>query len=527
MIEVELPDGTIAEFPEGTGNDVIKGALQKRFGAPKAPQVEPAKEEKGWSAASEADKIEAVQKPGAFSDATASVVAKGIPFADEIVGGMMAPVRAVKDWAGGNGFDLGRSYDRSVELERELQRRREDRSPIASTVGSIAGGTALGGVAAKGGLTLLQGAKPTLASMAARGAGEGAAYGAIYGAGEGDGIDQRARGAISGGLIGGGLGGVTGALGRIGAGKVADDVVPSAGELKDLGRAAYKAVDDAGVIVKPEGLQNLAATVKNDLAEFGYHPDLQPRIGTVLKELDRVSEGNSTFSGVDTLRKIAASAGASTDPSEKALAAKIIGRIDDYMTGIGPDDVVAGNVDQATTAIKQARDYWSRGKKNDLIENALNAADLRAASTGSGGNVDNATRQNLRAILSSPSKSRGFTSAEKEAMETVVRGTPVQNALRLAGKLSPQGNGLMAALGVGGAMVNPVVGALSLGGMGAKAAADSMTRNNTAVLQALIRNGGNELPQALLSAPRKAIVEALSRSGGQMLPGYTSRQSGR
>ncbi|MEN8491179.1 hypothetical protein ABFV82_02555 [Brucella melitensis] len=31
MIEVELPDGTIAEFPEGTSPDVMRSALQKRF----------------------------------------------------------------------------------------------------------------------------------------------------------------------------------------------------------------------------------------------------------------------------------------------------------------------------------------------------------------------------------------------------------------------------------------------------------------------------------------------------------------
>lgn len=39
MIEVELPDGTIVEFPEGTSPDVIKGVLSKRFGSAK-PQSE-------------------------------------------------------------------------------------------------------------------------------------------------------------------------------------------------------------------------------------------------------------------------------------------------------------------------------------------------------------------------------------------------------------------------------------------------------------------------------------------------------
>ena len=38
MIEVELPDGAIAECPDGTPPDVIKGALQKRFSAPKAEE---------------------------------------------------------------------------------------------------------------------------------------------------------------------------------------------------------------------------------------------------------------------------------------------------------------------------------------------------------------------------------------------------------------------------------------------------------------------------------------------------------
>lgn len=37
MIEVELPDGTIAEFPDGTSQDVMRSALQKRFGGAQKP----------------------------------------------------------------------------------------------------------------------------------------------------------------------------------------------------------------------------------------------------------------------------------------------------------------------------------------------------------------------------------------------------------------------------------------------------------------------------------------------------------
>ncbi len=41
MIEVELPDGTIVEFPEGTPPEVMKGALQKKFGGQQAAPTQP------------------------------------------------------------------------------------------------------------------------------------------------------------------------------------------------------------------------------------------------------------------------------------------------------------------------------------------------------------------------------------------------------------------------------------------------------------------------------------------------------
>lgn len=148
----------------------------------------------------------------------------------------------------------------------------------------------------------------------------------------------------------------------------------------------------------------------------------------------------------------------------------------------------------------------------------MEKAELRAASTGSGGNADNATRQNLRRILE---KERGLKPDEKAALETVVRGTTGQNALRLAGKLSPSGNGLMAALGVGGAMVNPALGALSLGGMGAKAAADAMTGKNVNKLVEILRAGGDasatqaapNAVQRLAQSKREAIARFLMSIG--------------
>ena len=68
------------------------------------------------------------------------------------------------------------------------------------------------------------------------------------------------------------------------------------------------------------------------------------------------------------------------------------------------------------------------------------------------------------------------------------------------GKLSPQGNGLMAALGLGGAAAMPQVAipAMVLGA-GAKKASEAMTRSNANTVEQLIAAGGNRT--SLLGQP--------------------------
>jgi hypothetical protein len=141
----------------------------------------------------------------------------------------------------------------------------------------------------------------------------------------------------------------------------------------------------------------------------------------------------------------------------------------------------------------------TRLRKTDTINEALEAAKLRAGSTGSGGNIDNATRQNLRRELQNGAN---WTADEKTALERVIMGTTGQNALRQVGKLSPQGSGLMTALGVGGAMANPILGIPALVGVGAKAAADRSTSRAVDDFVRLIAGGGNK---SAVSAPKNAV----------------------
>lgn len=177
MIEIELPDGTIAEFPEGTSNDAIKSALAKRFKpAPKQDQLETAAR-------------------SAFQGFT-------FGFGDEIVAGAAAPIRVAMDVAR-RGTDalslenLQRQYEGGLDLERQWMQEGREANPGTAIVSEI-GGAIANPVARK------------LPSESVKDlAVGGAKLGAVYGAGTGEGMEGRAVGAVRDAAMGAGVGAAT------------------------------------------------------------------------------------------------------------------------------------------------------------------------------------------------------------------------------------------------------------------------------------------------------------------------------
>ncbi|MHC2481553.1 hypothetical protein [Rhizobium leguminosarum] len=431
------------------------------------------------------DQRPAWQKPIVAAQDVGNIMgdAASFGFGDKIAAGLRAPF-------------TDKTYAQELEGMRAGTQAARDRAGSAAigadVIGSVAAPMALAGkgltVAGRLGTGAMTGAKGVAARAGLMGL-EGAGYGTLGAAGHdtdlGTGAALGAAGGAAGSVIGDAIGaGLTKASSLI-KGK---PKVPDLTALKTAEKAAYDASEKAGVIVKPEGVQALSTDIKAKLADFGYDPGLQPRIAPVLNRLDDLSNGNITLKGLHTLRKLAGNAAISQDKSERAAAGMVISSIDDFMDNLGPQNVLVGDRITGPKALKEAISLGRRVRKNERFLDAINSAELRAASTGSGGNVENATRQNVRKLLE---KGKGFTVDEKAAMDEIVRGTPGQNFLRLTGKLSPQGNGLMAALGVGGAMVNPAFGVASLTGLGAKSLADRGVRQGVEALDVLIRSGGN------------------------------------
>lgn len=263
---------------------------------------------------------------------------------------------------------------------------------------------------------------------------------------------------------------------------------PTSDVLKQRASAIYQQLDDSGITVQADELQNLSGKISRMVRSEGYSPRLQPKIAAVLDEIETASQGAQTIGQIDTLRKIAQSAASSMERSEARLGNMIIRQIDDFLDDL-PETAIGGG-QAAGESFKQARGLWSRARKSEMLAEAFE----RAKNQASG--FENGIRVQFRSILNNPKKMRGFTHDERAAIQQVVRGGSAENMLKALGKFGfTEGQAstmLLSSLGVaggaalggpGGAAVVPMVGQT------AKVAAQKLTARNAAMADAMVRAG--------------------------------------
>jgi hypothetical protein len=194
-IEVELPDGTIAEFPDGTSQDVMKGALQKRFSMTPAAPVDPQQAErtrleaevKAGTNVRPGNSFLGSERLGRLTDQVMD------PFGvmDEMQGAGAFAGELVK--SGGDMEAAKRAYSDTAERMRAERRVARDENTIAPEIVGGLGTTGIKAVAAAP--TFVQGLKSAATTGGAMGGAAGFAQGE-------DGIVDRATNAAEGAAIG-------------------------------------------------------------------------------------------------------------------------------------------------------------------------------------------------------------------------------------------------------------------------------------------------------------------------------------
>ena len=289
--------------------------------------------------------------------------------------------------------------------------------------------------------------------------------------------------------------------------------------LQENKNAAYQAVDQSGIAIKPQAMQTLAQNVADDLKSVSMNPMRHPAANSMLEDIQGVAQGQepTTLTGLDQLRQVVRrDVASSPNHGEAFMGKRIINTIDQFTSGLGPQDVVTnGSVppEQAASLLQTARDANTRFMKVQAVSDALEAAGYQAGKSGSGGNIDNATRNQMYKVMKSIPN---LTDEEQVALDRIILGGKGQDLLRGVGKLSPSGSGLMTALEIG--MGHAGAGA-AITGLAAKVASDKITQAKVQQLMQLMAAGGTK---AKVQAAAVAAQPQLTAQNPYVLPPVVS-----
>lgn len=457
----------------------------------------------------------------------------------------------------GQGFQPG--YDRSVTNARGEIAEFENANPTTATLLELAGAVPTAFVpgmaaAARGATTL---------SRVGRGILAGGATGAATGFGLGEGspaerLPSTLQGLLPGAAVGGLLPLAAPAVSRLitgrSGGSALAGVIPESAddtaqrsilarqpmtteELGDAGRAAYRRADDAGVIVPQNELAGFYIDARRRALDLGADLDPGPGVASntpmsagVLRRIDAATSnaglppGLSRSYDLQELSRIRESingaAGNYANPHDQKIAVMLRDEFDEWLDNLNPNQIVAGNVDEATAALREARNLWGRYRRSEILdqmqERALNAVGANFTQAG----AQTALRQQFRALANNPKQFNRFPLDEQAAIIEIVRGGSMENALRRLGVFAPRGFfSTMFAFG-GATTGNLPMMALSAVGEGARRASGAMTDNNISRLRRIVGGaGGGVLPPSF--GTQQAVQGVLGAGNAFLTPRLT------
>jgi hypothetical protein len=431
---------------------------------------------------------------------------------------------------------------------REMARAAEDAgtqsNPDDMLTSEIAGAVSVPFAAPFQGMSLL----PRMAGGAMSGAAMGAAYGGLTGEGQEERADQAQSGMILGGAVGGaaplvGAGVQKIADGRAGRRAIREAVkaAPTTEALRAEGRAAYQAIDDAGVAINPDVARQNLTRITRLLSDEGLDPTITPNANRVAGRLNSAVPARQPqpsplfdprdgfpsappapkpvpFEDLDMLRRVAGNA-AGANPTNRAdtrLSTMALEEIDDFVRKIGPDDVTAGDLETLQTMLPKARETWARMSRSQMIDDAIEAGSNNYLSGPASG-----IRNQFGRILRNPKLSRGFSDAEIKMMRRVVNGTLPEQIINYMGS----GLGMVAqtmaggaaglAGGIPGMMAGSLAGAAT--GAGTRKLSEKIVTKNAEIARALVASG--KVPQLPVASPAaRQVTEALMRRAGATVP---------
>lgn len=312
-------------------------------------------------------------------------------------------------------------------------------------------------------------------------------------------------------------------IGMTRAPKIAEAAVPTADAIRDAAVAAYKAPEVAALKFKPDALSKFGTEATDFLTSEGFDPLLSPKTFGLLQKATQVPNGAAfaTAQNVQTLRRMLGKAAETPDKTERTAAQIAQRRLDDFMANIPADAVIEGDANAASKILGEARGNYAASARSGQLSEAVDKAERQVAKAGIGGNLENATRQQVDRILNSKA-ARGFSSEERQALEDYVSGTFTRNSLRVATKVLGGDNPLMAA--IHGALAFPTSGvslAAPLTGFALKKINNAVSARELGRLDELLRS------RSPLARQAERAIKGWAEAGGRLELNHSAQNATR
>jgi hypothetical protein len=211
---------------------------------------------------------------------------------------------------------------------------------------------------------------------------------------------------------------------------------PTMDELLEAGRAGYKNPELTAIRLKPTVGATLQQQITGELIEHGIYEPVASKTYALLKKLQEPAEAShTTFAELNSVRKALGhlSRAGDAEPAAAQIASR---HISDYFDQVPAADLIGGKPDRAAQILREANANYGAGMRSKTIGEAVEKGRFAAETAGSGANLTNALRQQIKAIVNNPKAVKYFSAEEKEQMKDILRGSKVGNAARLMSKMS-------------------------------------------------------------------------------------------
>jgi hypothetical protein len=277
----------------------------------------------------------------------------------------------------------------------------------------------------------------------------------------------------------------------------------------------YESADLKNVVVKPAPVasfvDDLKVRIDRDIASdfdaertFKVLDKLKTDKPVRLEDIDRIRKrlGNSDYAGQT----------ADFKPTPNARAAmEARSAIDDFLANLQQPQLVAGDAQVAAPILREAQKTAHVGFKMDKIARWLRDAEIDAAKSHSGGNLENVIYQKIAGALKRPEKElRGWSKEEIAALKRVLPNM-AESILRRSSKFLGGGGGLgQYGVAAGGAAAFGPLGAIGL-----PAAGMALNKAGSAIASRKLNNVTDILAAntPMYAANRPAFQQSLQGPG--------------